>query len=869
MAEIVNVINPSGKLVGLPKEDVNDAIASGGYKLASQADINAAIEQQKYGEGLGNELKAGLAAAGRGATFGLSDVVLTKSGAVNPETLAKLKQYNPDVSLGAEIGGAILPTLLMPESLAARTPVGLLGRGAGMIEKGVAGLGKAAAEVAGEGTLAARAIETSGHIAAKALAGAGEGAAFGAGEAISEHALGNPEPFSESLLANMGHGAAWGGALGGLIGIGESAIPKAAETAKSVLKESYGKILGKAAEDGSGIEPGLAQKGIAKGLELTKGPEAAEDFLKKAANPEDYKVMTAQEKSEHVAEAVKAFNNTTNTVKKFINDFYDEVKPKAVKESLVDINPAKPKILYTQSISGIDDAIQTIKSKPSRYSEKFADILDEIKNDSVKDSYSKLRLDDSSVTSHFFNDLESMKRKLQRVYEKNKKSLDDKVRETLPLINSLQRNIAKSLEDSEIWGKTAAAQQKFNAAYSDYRDALKIVNKTHMQDFGRGKEAAPTKFKTMFNQINSADGQFKAQFLKDYLDKSSKVIDAAEDWHKIAKVDLDKKALQDILTKNQTNVNIAKNRFGQDPRLGHGFFSDLSTVHLPLVGNLPGKIAEHVIKGLQNPTELLTKLSAMDAASKKVGTTIDKIAKKAYEPIIATAEHAKEAAKKVLSKEEVDKQIDEVKEKMSSLEGTHEKLTKATEATSNIAPNITGALQRSMLKGLIFLHSKIPDWSDNTTAMPFDDKKPVSKSQNYQWARYHSAVEDPMLVMKDAVNGTINTQGIETLNAVYPNLYAQMKQSLMNEIVSKKAKNEDLTIPYQKRIAISTFLGMPLDSSQKPVNVTQNQAIISHNAMQKQAQEQQAMKPTQKGLESIDIAGRSRTNAQENNVRGA
>jgi hypothetical protein len=107
------LIDPSGQIVTVPKESVPDALAAQ-YTLASPEQIAATQRAEefhaKYG-GLGGEVKAGLAGAARGLTFGVSDVAMTASGAVDPETLRGLEEENPSASTAGEIAGIALPTI--------------------------------------------------------------------------------------------------------------------------------------------------------------------------------------------------------------------------------------------------------------------------------------------------------------------------------------------------------------------------------------------------------------------------------------------------------------------------------------------------------------------------------------------------------------------------------------------------------------------------------------------------------------------------------------------------------------------------------------------------------------------------------------
>lgn len=198
---MVTARKPDGTLVRIPASSVGLA-KSKGYELQSAEQLATAKKEKAYG-GTSGEALAGLAAAGRGATFGLSDAALTGSGLVAPETLAGLKEVNPTASMVGEIAGQAGSALAMP--------------GGGLV--GLAG--KAGSAVGG---LAAKALAPTGvglasRIAARALpatvGSAIEGAAYGVGVTISEKALGDPAPVAEKLISNVGLNALLAGGVGG------------------------------------------------------------------------------------------------------------------------------------------------------------------------------------------------------------------------------------------------------------------------------------------------------------------------------------------------------------------------------------------------------------------------------------------------------------------------------------------------------------------------------------------------------------------------------------------------------------------------------------------------------------------------------
>src|SRR6476659_833570 len=203
----VPMVRPDGALVQV---DNPAAALAAGYKPASDADVakmEAHEREKEQYSGTGSEIKAGAAGAARGLTFGASDWALTRSDAVDPRTLERLKEYQPEASAAGENGGVAGGPLL---------PTGWVGAGV----KGAAAAGGLAGRLAARG-LAAAGLE-GGGLAARALAqglsggigAATEGALYGAGQGVSEAALGDPEDAASKIIAHTGMGALFGGVLG-------------------------------------------------------------------------------------------------------------------------------------------------------------------------------------------------------------------------------------------------------------------------------------------------------------------------------------------------------------------------------------------------------------------------------------------------------------------------------------------------------------------------------------------------------------------------------------------------------------------------------------------------------------------------------
>ncbi len=188
----------------LASQATADSVDSAPADLSAQADeIAANIEKtRKYDQ----PLKAAAAGFARGATLGLSDVIGTKTGLVEPETLKGLKEVNPIASTGSEVLGTVAG-LAVGEG-----PVALASKAGRAAEEAL--IAKAALKAA-EKSAARRIVEKG---AAAAAGGAVEGSLYGTGQLLSEESLGDAEFNAQNLISAAGSGAVLGGLVSGAFG---------------------------------------------------------------------------------------------------------------------------------------------------------------------------------------------------------------------------------------------------------------------------------------------------------------------------------------------------------------------------------------------------------------------------------------------------------------------------------------------------------------------------------------------------------------------------------------------------------------------------------------------------------------------------
>lgn len=206
---MVNLVAPEGRVVAVPAEQVQAHLDAGfrpeGGAGAAQRVVGD-VREERYGGALG-KATAGALGVARTVTLGGSDVLANLTG--DDDAVAAYREVNPGASLVGEIAGAFVPV------------------GAG------AAAGRLGARIAKTG-------EGAGAVTRAVRAGAGygaEGAIMGAGQGVSELALSDDPLSIERVASVMSSNVLFGGATGGAVGMGGSAVGSVLRKAKGALDE--------------------------------------------------------------------------------------------------------------------------------------------------------------------------------------------------------------------------------------------------------------------------------------------------------------------------------------------------------------------------------------------------------------------------------------------------------------------------------------------------------------------------------------------------------------------------------------------------------------------------------------------------------
>lgn len=420
----------------------SDRISAANEALLPQEEAIVAADIEKHKEFGDKNLAAGALGAARGASLGLSDQFLTKSGLVKPETLREIKERNETASLLGEAAGTIAPLVTSAGSLAPVTGAAKLGTAVEgafariLAEKGSKGLVK---------NILAKTIP-------KAAGSAVEGSAYGLGQLLSEDALGTAELNAENALAHAGVGALLGGTVGGMFALPGSLLPiveKNAVKLKSTATEKFGKL-----SDPSELALDLHGLTASQKLKLKQNsPKLVDELPQWMREKADYGLLTSDKN------LLEQYAKIKETAGKKIDDIVTTID---------DIGSKTPGVLptakstYAKVADRIDkEIIQQFENVPG-YKSQIAPIKE------LKTEYLNLAKQDGNITTRQIHDLRKQTDSLIK-FEKEKSKGTLYQQSLWDVRNILNEEIANIAEKAEM----ADAKKEFGALLSDLKQANK------------------------------------------------------------------------------------------------------------------------------------------------------------------------------------------------------------------------------------------------------------------------------------------------------------------------------------------------------------------------------------------------------------
>lgn len=830
--------SPEGEKYKVGPQGFLDAVRQG-WKYRDQGLIQEEKLKEKYGD---NTAKALLYGGLRGASLGLSDAILSKTGMVDKEELSAIKEYNPTASNIGEIGATIAPAIISGgTSIAARATQKTL---AGLLTKGAEVAGKRAAQNV-TSTVAKKAIELG-------AAGAVEGAVLGVGQTVSEAALGDAEFNAESLMANVGTGALTGAGLGGIIGAGSEYIKKAS---RGVLAASKKKMI-------DSLDISASEK-----TELLKQLDS-DDAIEKATSifSEDSEIKAAAQRlglssppagvtsQSSITKGLESSLESSpsiagSLVKKETEPFKQEVRKqveglvdKGVEQTAYDAGEQVKKQIFQGVNERLRPAQEGLKSIYNTFgefdvSERISKMLGNRiqKSDLYKLSLDKGMVDDIVGTLGNVKTLnqanlfkKNIGKRLAAEYRKPDRNqavidiLDD-------VYGTMSRLEQKSISDAAktLGPKTGVKAEKeamriYNESMQRYRDIYKDYSP--LADQLGLKLKSPDVFLDTLEEIPSEKIQGKILDLNDY-DSAKKLKMKYPEIFDIAR----KRKLAELagkITDSKGEVSFdkfltqMKKLSPQQQEILFGFdgkakqkIADLVKVtsRIPKHANPSGTSINLSFMDMLNPVfqgkelmryavyrggdkaikdYLLKVTPALSAIESSANKTKNKISSSVNGFYRVAGIGVTLVALEMLSDKDLEKARKSYEMVQSNPEELLNKYASANKELMEAAPETANALQQRLIAGVQFLQSKVP-YRDQEY---LGEKLEPSRSEVIRFNDYAQAVENPQVIFNQLKEGYVNPSTVEALRVVYPKMYAGIQAEMIARLPKKLTRSQKIQL---------------------------------------------------------------------------
>jgi hypothetical protein len=410
----------------------------------------------------------------------------------------------------------------------------------------------------------------------------------------------------------------------------------------------------------------------------------------------------------------------------------------------------------------------------------------------------------------------------------------------------LQQNYLRSAEflmDDVVWGAQGAAQKQANHAWVRYikaKDAAfsRVASRTSRDMAGNWEHVAdPAKIASRVRDIGRAEGKLADDQFREFVSASRGLSDAIGEGYELG---ADKVAALGRLRTAADRVDGTLGKADKTVRLVNQLdeldkMSRSTGLNVPLLGGLAGgpvgAAAGAVWSAVSNPSALIRTMGAVEAMRRNVNTKLDGGIKAFFERhstprlpsprgIVAGAKKTGKVAKAAtvpaslaLFSRDGERPRAAYKRRVSEIiemaagkgEAARAKAQAALgDSLSAQAPKLAGIFTTRATTGAMFLASKIPAGIiEPNRLQPSLHEPAVSDSEIAQFARYWTAVANPLSVLDDLRRGTLTHEQVEALRSVYPEMYGTIRERVMAQIAEQRA-----LLPLQAVIQLDLLLDL-------------------------------------------------------------
>lgn len=847
-----------GQLVSVPADRAQEYGATNPGARPATAEEMRAAQLRRENSGIGAELQTFAEGAASGLTLGASDVVAgAVGGDETRDAMRARREANPLAGTAGTIGGALLPALLTGGGSAGASGAVAAGRAASAARGVGAALRASPAGLVARGALGAeRAVHgaVASRAAAMATAGAVEGLAFGAGEAISDAALSADEQdrTAERLMAAIADragsgailGAITGGALGGLAS-GAAAGGRKVQDLAGRLRKGAGKADGAAPESaalsaalGAGDEAHSALRGTVDAADRSPLTRMIDEASASRALPkvrDEAKSIVTREVAglADLDDMARVYANVGMKRDNVVSGFARAGRGDdglVLNQTAGVLGEVQDALAATRNV--VTDAEPAVKRVLSRASKKVDAYIEQM------DAVTRRGMSDDAAADLFVG-LDQLKRTVGQDIASATRSRTGAIDLAGDLNDQVYEPLRRLLEDASVWGDDAAAlQRETNASWTkflDYSDSLRrnllktADAKSAANPFAKRNTADPAKISALVDGL----GDFRVSG-----DAASGGLGSVE--RSVVEGTREQAALMNMLQKHYQQVppDLARklssaresakrieDAFGRVKRVKAD--EDAWKGRIGAMDGMPVTLKEVLgfrdaaLVGMGSVRDKVTKLTEVmaraDSAKAKLHDAARRIVRGGVDAAKGAARGipgAAVAGRGASGQREFGRVYSALSEYERDPMAATSRAVRMHGDMSGYAPNVGLAYRRKTAQAAKYLLDKLPPSSRHTTlgfARDPDEVPDVSPADAARFMRSARAVEDPLTVLDDAANGRLTLEAVEAVREVYPMLYADMQDEVMQAL-----SDADKPPSYATRIQLGILFGIPTDSTLEP-----------------------------------------------------
>lgn len=875
----VDITLPSGEQAQVPQEDLQQALAAGAVVA------KPAAPKGKYEEEFGGLLGQGVSAvfgAGRTASAGLMDDLLIEgaytlggdgAAADMKHGLNVAKETNPYATMGGETAGLFLGAGkgitsaggALEGAIAARAGEGLLGTVGGMAARGAAEgaaleFGKGVSEEA-LGDPNANGEKLLAHTAKGSLLGAGIGAGFGlvahAGSGLMgalSHASGpRPAALLDEVVGTPGAGRVLAedaaateslvvqlrkaGATSEQAAIMADEISGLARSRTTVenpfltkgaasWEETAGALAGEPKKGLSGYVDEAAEKYIAS--RSGGNPEVAE-ALRKGYGERASRIIEAERIADNEAKRMAEAGTKMMRAEEVLDRLSFTERPqqfeRLMKASAVDIDKAADSaVRMTQMADNVVSELESV-----RHLGRDALAIKGMRN-AINATYSKhaALLDATtgaareSALRDLYMSTYQLKQEAGRLSSFGKANTSA-ARAMVPTsiegrIRDVHEFLRTGLEDEAVWGAAGRANRDLNKAFSEAlprrEDLGKRLGVVIDSELGIAKpEVDFEKARALLGSLRGGEVDSLRQGVKSaesFVDGIRQRVAAAEQHLEMTAAD------KAILNEALSSAKDFETTFAS-ARKNAEVVNRLKDMQLEEQGKAIGGTLGFLTDIVTRPVTTMERLGAVKVATQKLEKAIEGGLNRFLD-----GKGIRLAAAPARKSTEVAKEIGEIRAMAANPAQLQSYVNRFVGDLGKHAPQTADGVRAAATRLITYLavNAPQPTVSSDLTGKTQERYTPSALAS---YERKREAGLDPKSVIREMDIGALNRDGIRTVKAVYPQLFAEMQNTARKQ-VAQRAVDETLNLSREQKKALAALLEVPADGTFEPKFIAAMQA---------------------------------------------